>query len=80
MTAIRSILAGVVCFMSLNAVAQTAEELVAKNLQAKGGVDKMKAIKSVRMTGNFDAGGFKATVGRRASVRAWCGRRSPCRG
>ena len=63
MTAIRSILAGVVCFMSLSAVAQTAEELVAKNLQAKGGVDKMKAIKSVRMTGNFDAGGFKATVG-----------------
>jgi hypothetical protein len=62
-TAIRSILAGVVCFMSLSAVAQTAEELVAKNLQAKGGVDKIKAIKSVRMTGSFDAGGFKATVG-----------------
>src|SRR4249919_3029883 len=62
-TAIRSILAGVVCFMSLSAVAQTAEELVAKNLQAKGGVDKIKAIKSVRMTGNFDAGGIKATVG-----------------
>ena len=62
-TAIRSILAVVICFISLSAVAQTAEELVAKNLQAKGGVDKIKAIRSVRMTGNFDAGGFKATVG-----------------
>ncbi len=63
MTAIRSILAVVIGFLSLSAVSQTADELVAKNLQAKGGVDKIKAIKSVRMTGNFDAGGFKATVG-----------------
>jgi hypothetical protein len=62
-TAIRSILAVVIGFLSLSAVSQTADELVAKNLQAKGGVDKIKAIKSVRMTGNFDAGGFKATVG-----------------
>jgi hypothetical protein len=62
-TAIRSILAVVIGFMSLSAVSQTADELVAKNLQAKGGVDKIKEIKSVRMTGNFDAGGFKATVG-----------------
>src|SRR5215472_16312935 len=59
----RNILASLVCLMALNAFGQTAEELVAKNLQAKGGVDKIKAIKSVRMTGNFDAGGFKATVG-----------------
>jgi hypothetical protein len=62
-TAIRSILASLICSIALNAFAQTADELVAKNLQAKGGVDKIKAIKSVRMTGNFDAGGFKAIVG-----------------
>jgi hypothetical protein len=62
-TAMRSILASLVFFIALNGFAQTADELVAKNLQAKGGVDKIKAIKSVRMTGNFDAGGFKATVG-----------------
>jgi len=62
-TAIRSILASLVFFIALNGFAQTAEELVAKNLQAKGGVDKIKAIKSLRMAGNFDAGGFKATVG-----------------
>ena len=63
MTTLRSILAILICFVSLSAVSQTAEELVAKNLQAKGGVDKIKAIKSVRMIGSFDASGFKATIG-----------------
>ena len=62
MSVMRNILASLVCLMALNAFGQTAEELVAKNLQAKGGVDKIKAIKSVRMIGNFDAGGFKATI------------------
>jgi len=59
----RNMMATLVCLMALHAFGQTADELVAKNLQAKGGVDKIKAIKSLRMTGNFDAGGFKATVG-----------------
>lgn len=63
MSVIRSVVAGLVCFVSLGLCAQTAEELVAKNLQAKGGVEKMKAIKSLRMTGQFESGGFKATVG-----------------
>jgi hypothetical protein len=61
-TAIRSILGFLIAFMALSAVSQTAEELVAKNLQAKGGVEKIKAIKSLRMTGNFAIGGFRATV------------------
>src|SRR5215468_1866596 len=43
--------------------AQTADELVAKNLQAKGGLEKIKAITSLRMTASFDAGGFKAEIG-----------------
>jgi len=43
--------------------AQTADELVAKNIQAKGGLEKIKALKSLRMTASFDAGGFKAEVG-----------------
>lgn len=63
MKIIRSILAGIVCLASIGAFAQTADELVAKNLQAKGGIDKIKAIKSIRMVGQFDASGFKATVG-----------------
>ena len=38
------------------AAAQTAEELVAKNLQAKGGVDKIKAINTLKMTGTVYVG------------------------
>jgi len=61
-TAIRSILVSFFCF-SLCAFAQTADELITKNIQAHGGIDKIKAIASRRMTGNFDASGFKAVVG-----------------
>ena len=43
--------------------AQTAEELVDKNIQAKGGLEKIKAITSLRMTGKFEGGeGFTARV------------------
>lgn len=62
MTAKRIILATLFCF-SLGAFAQTADELIAKNIQAHGGIDKIKAIKSLRMTGAFEASGFKAAVG-----------------
>jgi hypothetical protein len=53
--------------LCLSAVAscQTADELVAKNIEAKGGLDKIKAIKSTRLVGKLAAGGgFTATVGR----------------
>ncbi|HEY6768256.1 MAG TPA: hypothetical protein VI386_26165 [Candidatus Sulfotelmatobacter sp.] len=50
--------------LGIFACAQTADELVEKNIQAKGGVEKIKAIKSVRMTGKVAAGGgFTAAVG-----------------
>ena len=58
-----SILASLVCLLSAGVFGQTAEDLVAKNLQAKGGLEKIKAIKSIRMTGQYEAGGFRATVG-----------------
>jgi hypothetical protein len=45
-----------------SAFGQTAEELVAKNIQAKGGLEKLKAIQSVRMSGTQDNDGFKAAV------------------
>jgi len=54
--------ATVVLALSLSAFAQTAEELVAKNTQAKGGLEKIKAVQSVRMSGTQDGGGFKAAV------------------
>jgi len=50
--------------VSLFGRAQTADELVNKNIEAKGGLEKMKAIHSIRMTGKLTGGGgFTATVG-----------------
>jgi hypothetical protein len=58
------VLVAVSC-LSHFAYAQTAEELVEKNIQAKGGIDKIKAIKSLRVTAKFiGGGGFTANVGR----------------
>ncbi len=54
-----SVLLGV----SLWASGQTADELIAKNIAAKGGLEKIQAIQTLRLTGNLDAGGFKAAVG-----------------
>lgn len=49
---------------SVCAWAQTADELIAKNIEAKGGIEKIKAIKSVRITGKLDGGGgFTAVIG-----------------
>ncbi len=57
------VLAAVSC-LSVFAYSQSADELVNKNIQAKGGVDKIKAIKSVRITGKLSGGGgFTAAVG-----------------
>ena len=40
--------------LSACGVAQTVDELVAKNLEAKGGLDKIKAVKTRRMTGRAE--------------------------
>ena len=40
-----------VALLAPAASAQTAEELVAKNIQARGGAEKLKAIKTIRSTG-----------------------------
>jgi outer membrane lipoprotein-sorting protein len=43
---------GIFCLTAL-ASAQTAGELVAKNIQAHGGLEKIKAVNTVRMTGRI---------------------------
>jgi hypothetical protein len=49
--------------LSVMVQAQTAEELVNKNIQAKGGLEKIKAIKSIRITGKLmGGGGFTAAT------------------
>jgi hypothetical protein len=56
------VLVAVSC-MSVFACAQTADELVNKNIQARGGMEKIKAIQSLRTTGKFSGGGgFTALV------------------
>lgn len=53
----------VVC-LSNPALGQTADELVQKNIQAKGGMDKIKAVKSERVAARMIAGGgFTAAIG-----------------
>jgi hypothetical protein len=57
------VLIAVCCFAEFSS-SQTADELIAKNIQARGGMEKMKAIKNIRMTAKFEGGGgFTASVG-----------------
>jgi hypothetical protein len=42
--------------------AQTVDEIIAKNIQARGGAEKLKAVKTLRMTAKINQGGFRATV------------------
>ncbi len=58
-----SVLVAVLCCSALS-FSQTADELIARNIQARGGLEKMKAIKTIRMTGKFEGGGgFTASIG-----------------
>jgi hypothetical protein len=40
--------------------AQTVDEIIAKNLQARGGLTKIKAVQSMRATGKLTSGSFQA--------------------
>ncbi len=46
--------------LSLALHAQTVDEIIAKNLAAKGGVAKLRSINTIRITANFEAGGMQA--------------------
>src|SRR5947209_961833 len=48
--------------LCIGASAQTADEIIAKNIAARGGLEKLKAIQSSRVTSTIDQGGFRATV------------------
>jgi hypothetical protein len=57
------VLAALSC-LSIVALGQTADDLVQKNIAAKGGMEKIKAIKSVRVKARMiGGGGFTAAVG-----------------
>jgi outer membrane lipoprotein-sorting protein len=49
--------------LAMPAAAQTADEIIAKNIEAHGGLAKLKAMKSMRMTGRMTLGqGIEAPI------------------
>ena len=42
-----------VCFDGAAAYAQTADDLIARNIKARGGLERIKAIKTIRVTGKI---------------------------
>ena len=61
MRVVRRIWFAVFCLTAL-ASAQTADELVAKNIQAKGGLEKIKAVNTVKMSGKIYVQGITAEI------------------
>jgi outer membrane lipoprotein-sorting protein len=51
------IIAALLVFAAASAQAFTVDELIAKNIKARGGLDKIHAIQSLRTTGKIHAGG-----------------------
>jgi outer membrane lipoprotein-sorting protein len=51
------LLAVAVLCLGVYALSQTADELVNKNIEAKGGLDKIKAVKTLRITGRAERSG-----------------------
>src|SRR5436853_6772199 len=49
-------------FIAAAAFAQTADEVIDKHLKAEGGLEKMKAIQSVRGTGTLKMGPMEAPI------------------
>ena len=63
----RRVLAVSACFVAIlalavSASAQSVDEIIAKNLQAKGGVDKLKAVQSVKSTSTLKIQGIEAKM------------------
>jgi outer membrane lipoprotein-sorting protein len=48
--------AGLVVFLTPILLAQTLDEIIAKSIQARGGMDKIKAVQSVRSSGTMSMG------------------------
>jgi hypothetical protein len=71
--------AALLCLAAGGAVsAQSVDELVAKNIAARGGLDKIKAITSTRSSGKmmFSAGDFSLEMGFTGQVRGGAGCRT----
>lgn len=52
--------AAATAFFCCSALGQTVDEVIAKNIKAHGGVEKLKAVRSLRTTAKFSQGSFRA--------------------
>jgi outer membrane lipoprotein-sorting protein len=52
--------AALLCALSMQAAEPTVDEILAKNAEAKGGLDKLRAITSMKMTGKMSFGPIEA--------------------
>jgi hypothetical protein len=50
----------VITFSSFATGAQTVDEVITKNIQAHGGMEKLKSVRSLRTTAKFNQGSFRA--------------------
>lgn len=57
------LLAVPLAMLSLGAGAQTVDEVIAKNIEAHGGLQKLKAVKTIRVSGHYAQGSFRAGFG-----------------
>jgi outer membrane lipoprotein-sorting protein len=51
-----------IALLPLAGGAQTVDEIIAKNIQAQGGMEKLKSVKSIRNTAELSEGSFRAKV------------------
>jgi outer membrane lipoprotein-sorting protein len=49
-----------IVFLSISVQAQTVDEIIAKNVQARGGMEKMNSVQTIRMTGKLSQESFRA--------------------
>lgn len=61
---LRKALSGLVlaAVLAAPAAAQTADEVIAKSFEARGGLDKLKAVQSIRMTGKMSMGPMELPI------------------
>jgi outer membrane lipoprotein-sorting protein len=52
----------ITALLAMQATAQTVDELIKKSVDARGGIQKLKAIKSIRMTGKITPQGLEIPI------------------
>lgn len=62
MKTLKTLFVAALSFAAFNVSAQTVDEVIAKNVEAMGGADKLSSLKSVKMEGNMSVQGMDIPV------------------